>query len=90
MIKTFPITNKDRAQALTEAFRRNPPKMRFTKGMAQAARQLDAHEGACQDGGDADECGLKVARTAETCDFTDPLDGPFITERAVEAGGGKC
>jgi hypothetical protein len=41
MIKTFPITNKDRAQALTEAFRRNPPKMRFTKGMAEAARQLE-------------------------------------------------
>jgi len=41
MVHTYPLNDEFKAKSLTEALRRNPPKMRFTKGMAAAARQME-------------------------------------------------
>lgn len=39
--RSFPVTPETQAAALTEAMRRNPPKLRFTRGMAKHAAAME-------------------------------------------------
>lgn len=41
MTKSYPVTLATRAAALTAVMRRDPPKLRFTRGMALAAQQME-------------------------------------------------
>ena len=41
MTKSYPVTKQTRAASLTAVMRREPPRLRLSKGMADAAREME-------------------------------------------------
>lgn len=41
MTTSYPVTKQSRAASLTAVMRRQPPRLRLSKGMADAARDLE-------------------------------------------------
>jgi hypothetical protein len=51
MTKSYPVTEQSRAASLTAVMRREPPKLRLSKGMADAARAMETESDKRSQGG---------------------------------------